>query len=126
MGLCRSRHCRPNSRPIDCRIEGRKFEAAAAAVGPSAPAAAIAVFEFVHDDLEDVGGDVRRIVGVDGDFRPGEGEALAVIGQFAVIIPHDEGGLERELGVAREQVCAVPRHHQKSAGGARTVLDGKR
>src|SRR5688572_24284840 len=63
-----------------------QFEAATAAVRPMAPAPAVAVFEFVDDDIYDIGGDVLRIVGIDGQFRPREGEALSAVRKVAVEI----------------------------------------
>ena len=71
-----------------------------------APAAAVAVFEFVDDDVYNIRGDVLWIVGVDGAFPACKGKAFAVAGDVG--IADNERGIGGEIGIARQQVRSVP------------------
>ena len=59
-----------------------EFEGTAAAVGPEAPATAVAVGYFVGDDMNRIGDD-DVVVRADNGVGEGEGDALAAVGEGA-------------------------------------------
>src|SRR5207247_4796604 len=95
-----------------------QFQAAAAAVGPSAPATAFAVAYFVHDDVDGVGDD-NAVVGADDLVGFGEGEAVTAVSERSSIIA--ERIVRIETGVIGEQVGRVVGDHHVAVRGEHGV-----
>jgi hypothetical protein len=90
-----------------------QFQAAAAAVGPASPAAAVAVPDLVDHD-ENAVGFGNRAVGAHDPLGSGQGEAFTAVGQGAGEVP--ERVFRREPGMAAAQSRGIPRHHEIPAG----------
>ena len=92
-----------------------QFEAAASAIGPLAPApAGVAVSDLVDDD-EDGVGHRQTTVGHDVQFRHRQRDALAAVGQGALVIADGVG--RRQIPVAGQEVGEVLRDDEILAVG---------
>ena len=101
------------------RASVNQLQAAAAAVGPAAPAAAGAVGDLVHDDVQIIRGHVPRSIRAGRGVRHRQCDLFAGVGQFSAEIA--DGVRRVELRVVREQISRVASDHQIIARAQRLI-----
>ena len=95
-----------------------QFQAAAAAIGPFAPAPSFAVAHLVHDDVDGIGDD-DAVVGADDLVGFGKRQAITAVPERSSKIA--ERIIGRETGVIGQQVRGVVGDHHVAVRGKNGV-----